>query len=122
MCEPDDDHASKAPPRRQPRSAIAAQWRRLSWPSRILASPIFFYRIVISPLLPPSCRFTPTCSTYAVEAFARHGALYGGWLTFRRVIRCHPFKTLGGGEGYDPVPPKRPAKSPPDAKSGRDTS
>lgn len=95
-------------PKEKKKSAIAAEWRRLSWPARIAALPIFFYRIVISPLLPPSCRFAPTCSTYAVEALAKHGPLYGGWLTFRRVIRCHPVKWLGGGEGYDPVPePKR---------------
>lgn len=91
----------------RPRSGIAARWRSLSWPARILASPIFLYQIVISPLLPANCRFEPTCSAYAIEALAKHGPLYGGWLTLRRVLRCHPFKWLGGGEGYDPVPEKR---------------
>ena len=61
---------------------------------------IGFYRRGISPLLPPSCRFTPTCSVYAEEAVRRHGAARGGWLALRRLGRCHPF----GGSGYDPVP------------------
>ena len=59
-----------------------------------------FYRYSISPLLPPSCRFTPTCSQYALEALRRHGAIKGFWLTIKRILRCHPW----GGSGYDPVP------------------
>ena len=59
------------------------------------------YQWVISPMLPPSCRFAPSCSAYGVEAVATHGALKGGWLTLRRLLRCHPW----GGSGYDPVPP-----------------
>ncbi|MEL6977310.1 MAG: membrane protein insertion efficiency factor YidD [Pseudomonadota bacterium] len=82
----------------------------MSWPARIAASPIFLYQILISPMLPASCRFQPTCSAYATEAFQKHGPLYGGWLTLRRVLRCHPIKWLGGGEGYDPVPEKRAAR------------
>ena len=105
MEEPQNDPGESREAKRS--SPIAAQWRRLSWPVRIAATPIFFYRIVISPLLPPSCRFTPTCSTYALEALAKHGAIYGTWLTIRRVSRCHPIKALGGGEGYDPVPEPR---------------
>ncbi len=59
-----------------------------------------FYQRVLSPLKPASCRFSPTCSTYAIEALQRHGALRGGWLATRRLCRCHPW----GGHGYDPVP------------------
>ncbi|MDE7070025.1 MAG: membrane protein insertion efficiency factor YidD [Alistipes sp.] len=61
---------------------------------------VHFYRRCISPFTPPSCRFTPTCSQYAVEALRRHGPLRGTWLTLKRLARCHPW----GGSGYDPVP------------------
>jgi hypothetical protein len=57
------------------------------------------YRYGISPLFPPSCRYVPTCSEYAVEAIARYGALRGGWLSLSRILRCHPF----AAGGYDPV-------------------
>lgn len=63
------------------------------------------YQRGISPLLPASCRFTPSCSEYGVEAIRLHGALRGGALTVRRLLRCHPW----GGSGYDPVPPPREA-------------
>lgn len=66
----------------------------------VLTLPILFYRSCISPLTPPSCRFTPTCSQYALEALRRHGAIKGSWLTIKRLLRCHPW----GGSGYDPVP------------------
>lgn len=66
----------------------------------LLSAPIWFYRACISPLMPPSCRFQPTCSAYALEALRRHGPLKGLWLTLRRIGRCHPW----GGSGYDPVP------------------
>lgn len=59
-----------------------------------------FYQLCISPMLGPSCRFTPTCSQYAVEALRRHGPLRGTLLTLKRILRCHPW----GGSGYDPVP------------------
>jgi len=59
------------------------------------------YQLLISPLLLPSCRFEPSCSHYAQEAIAEHGALGGLILTFKRLARCHPW----GGSGYDPVPP-----------------
>lgn len=74
--------------------------RALAW---LLALPVHFYRRVISPLKPPTCRFDPTCSAYALEALRVHGPLRGSWLTLRRVLRCHPF----GGCGHDPVPPRR---------------
>ncbi|WP_455107077.1 membrane protein insertion efficiency factor YidD [Porphyromonas sp.] len=65
-----------------------------------LLLPIYFYKGAISPLTPPSCRFTPSCSTYAVEALRRHGPFKGLYLAIRRILRCHPW----GGSGYDPVP------------------
>jgi putative membrane protein insertion efficiency factor len=58
------------------------------------------YQVTISPLLPASCRYHPSCSTYAIEAFERHGALRGSWLAAKRIVRCNPF--VAGG--YDPVP------------------
>jgi putative membrane protein insertion efficiency factor len=57
------------------------------------------YKWAVSPLLPPACRFVPTCSEYAMEAVERYGALRGGWLAFARILRCHPFAR----SGYDPV-------------------
>ena len=68
--------------------------------ARILALPVRLYRATFSPLVGHSCRFQPTCSAYALEALERHGARRGGWLTLRRLARCHPL----GGAGYDPVP------------------
>jgi putative membrane protein insertion efficiency factor len=76
----------------------------------ILILPIKIYQYTISPLMPASCRHIPTCSQYAIEALKTHGILKGGWLAFRRVLRCHPW----GTHGYDPVPPKKlkPKKMP----------
>ena len=62
---------------------------------------IRFYRCAISPHTPPCCRFRPTCSDYAYEAIQKYGALKGGWLALRRLLRCHPFYK---GDIYDPVP------------------
>ena len=68
--------------------------------SSFLLLPIYFYQRSISPLTPPSCRFTPTCSQYAVEAIKKHGPIKGLYLAIRRILRCHHW----GGSGYDPVP------------------
>ena len=59
-----------------------------------------FYQAAIRPLLPSACRFTPSCSQYSIEALKKHGAFKGGWLSLKRILRCHPW----GGHGYDPVP------------------
>lgn len=72
--------------------------RRLS--VTLLIFPITIYQKFISPLTPPSCRYTPTCSQYAIEALRKHGPLRGGYLALRRILSCHPW----GGHGYDPVP------------------
>ncbi|MEI6764671.1 MAG: membrane protein insertion efficiency factor YidD [Bacteroidota bacterium] len=61
---------------------------------------IRFYQLTISPLLPPSCRYVPTCSAYGVEAISKYGPFRGGWLTLKRLLSCHPW----GGSGFDPVP------------------
>lgn len=68
---------------------------------KVLKVPILFYRKYISPILPPSCRFYPTCSQYALEALEVHGAMKGSWLTMKRICKCHPFHP----GGMDPVPP-----------------
>ena len=70
----------------------------------LLSAPIHLYRYAVSPLLPPACRFEPSCSRYALQALAAHGPFKGTWLAFRRLSRCHPIAMLGGGSGYDPVP------------------
>jgi uncharacterized protein len=68
--------------------------------SRLLVALIRAYRYLLSPWWGRSCRFTPTCSEYAIEAIERHGALRGGWLALRRIGRCHPWRA----GGFDPVP------------------
>ncbi|MGI8418705.1 MAG: membrane protein insertion efficiency factor YidD [Nakamurella sp.] len=75
-----------------------------SVPARLLTGPIRFYQRFISPALPATCRYSPTCSAYAVEALQVHGALRGSWLTIRRIGRCHPWSKRGH---FDPVPPAR---------------
>ena len=72
-------------------------YKILSFPFIIL---IRFYQLVISPWMAPKCRYTPTCSHYALEAFKKYGPLKGFWLSLKRISRCHPW----GGSGYDPVP------------------
>ena len=71
--------------------------RFLSW---LLVLPIRFYQLYLSPLLGPSCRFTPTCSEYARQAILKHGPIKGLGLAIWRILRCNPW----GGSGYDPVP------------------
>ena len=72
---------------------------------RVLLLLVRGYRLLLSPLLPARCRFAPSCSRYALDAIETHGALRGGWLAVRRVVRCHPFHP----GGHDPVPPARRA-------------
>ena len=71
--------------------------RLLTYPFVLL---VRFYQIAISPLKPPTCRYNPTCSSYALEALKRYGLFKGGMLAIKRIMRCHPW----GGHGYDPVP------------------
>jgi putative membrane protein insertion efficiency factor len=75
------------------------KWIRniLSWPLIVL---IKFYQYVISPNIGPKCRFTPTCSQYAIEALKKYGIINGGWLSLKRISKCHPW----GSHGHDPVP------------------
>lgn len=76
--------------------------RKMSLAALFLKGGVLFYRKFISPCLPKNCcRYTPSCSQYALDALETHGAIYGAWLTFKRLLRCSPF----GGSGYDPVPP-----------------
>jgi len=77
---------------------------KANWLLVVLGYPFIWlikiYQYIISPVLGPKCRFTPTCSQYAVQAFQKHGLIRGGWLAVKRIVRCRP----GGGHGYDPVP------------------
>ena len=79
------------------REAFKAVLRFIGW---LLILPIRFYQKYISPLTPPTCRFTPTCSHYAIEAIRKHGPFKGLALAVWRILRCNPW----GGSGYDPVP------------------
>lgn len=90
-------------------SAVVRAVRRA--PAGVLLALLWVYRRLISPLTPPTCRFYPSCSAYAVTAVRRHGAVRGGWLAVRRVARCHPWNP----GGVDDVPPSRHAHHPHDA-------
>lgn len=68
--------------------------------AKLMLGLIWFYRHCISPLTPAACRYTPTCSQYAMEAIKKYGPFKGGWLALKRILRCNPW----GGSGYDPVP------------------
>lgn len=74
---------------------------------KVFISLIRFYQIVISPLKPPTCRFYPTCSHYGLQSIQRFGAIKGGWLTIKRILKCHPFHP----GGVDPVPNEWPHKA-----------
>ncbi|HIT46476.1 MAG TPA: membrane protein insertion efficiency factor YidD [Candidatus Cryptobacteroides merdipullorum] len=88
---------SRKPTDRTPLTFQSIVRRVLAFPFILL---IKFYQLCISPLKPPTCRFTPTCSQYALEAFRKYGPIKGFWLSLKRILRCHPW----GGSGYDPVP------------------
>ena len=81
-------------------SVRASDALRFLRPRQLMILAVRGYQVSISPLLPASCRYHPSCSSYAIEAFERHGAIRGGWLAARRIARCNPF--VAGG--YDPVP------------------
>lgn len=87
-----------------PVSGPAHVSRLAAWARRIVTAPIAFYRRVLSPLKPATCRFSPTCSAYAHEAILRHGVFRGGALAAWRILRCQPFARAG----YDPVPGTAP--------------
>jgi uncharacterized protein len=70
----------------------------------LLSAPIRAYRLLVSPLMPARCRFSPSCSAYALDALDQHGPIKGSWLTLKRLARCHPISWLGGSSGFDPVP------------------
>lgn len=91
--------------------APVSWWRRPPlWPRYAVIGLLRLYQLTLSPLLGPVCRFAPSCSSYAVEAVRIHGVVRGGWLTGRRLARCHPWNP----GGWDPVPParRRPRPSP----------
>lgn len=77
-------------------------------PKEVLGALVRAYRYFVAPLLPPACRFHPSCSAYAEQALQEHGALHGGWLTARRLCRCGPWHR----GGYDPVPAVKPLAKP----------
>jgi len=84
----------------------ASKWGRvLAWPLLML---LWIYRRLVSPALPPACRYYPSCSQYAVEAITSHGPFRGTWLAARRLLRCHPWAP----GGPDPVPPERGRRDP----------
>jgi uncharacterized protein len=89
-----DEHENELQEARAPveRKRSASVW--------LLRGPIRFYQLAISPVMPAACRYYPTCSNYAIEAIDKYGALKGGWLAVRRILRCHPFRP----GGFDPVP------------------
>lgn len=119
--DPRADPANQpAKPTTSPRVAGSSPLARLLTHVCILL--IRLYQVTLGLLMGGQCRFTPSCSHYAIEAYAQWGVLRGTWLTFRRLIRCHPF----GGHGYDPVPvppgrPARPTQADPGSHPGQNS-
>jgi hypothetical protein len=99
---------------REPGVRAEAGAARPSGAARLLIAVVSGYRRFVSSLLMPRCRFAPSCSEYAVQALAEHGALRGSWLAVRRIGRCHPFHP----GGYDPVPPRRAGRTGPARAQG----
>jgi len=91
-------------------AGLILQYIDLNKVTKILAIPFIwlvrFYQAAISPYTPSSCRYSPTCSAYTLEALQKHGIFKGGWLAIKRIGSCHPW----GGSGYDPVPEKKEIK------------
>lgn len=87
--------------------AVAPDTTAPSWSARAALVVIAAYRVLLSPFVGGACRYTPSCSVYAEEAFRVHGAVRGGWLTLGRLARCRPFARYG----FDPVPPRETAGS-----------
>lgn len=94
----DDDEPRRPEAPATPGAWLARTVRRL--PVYLLIVLIRGYQVLLSPLLPSSCRYVPSCSAYGLEAVQKHGAWRGGWLAVKRIARCHPFRP----GGYDPVP------------------
>lgn len=91
----------------------------LSAAKAVAKLPIYAYRYLVSPWIAPACRFQPTCSTYGLEAIDKHGVFKGGWLTLKRLAKCHPVTWLGGSHGYDPVPDSKQQCNSPHQLSGK---
>ena len=78
--------------------------------TKILIKLIKGYKLIISPLLGPSCRYQPTCSEYTIDALKEFGLIKGAFISIKRILSCHPIKFLGGGDGFDPVKKEMKAK------------
>ena len=85
-------HESREVPTSSERHRSVSVW--------LLRGPIRFYQLAVSPMMPAACRYYPSCSNYAIEAIDKYGAVRGGWLAVRRILKCHPFRP----GGFDPVP------------------
>ncbi len=98
MCQGDHELSSSVDEERPPATREEeGSTSPLAW---LAIGLVVFYRRLISPMTPPSCRYRPTCSQYTLTALKRHGFFRGGWMGLKRILRCHPFSS----GGYDPVP------------------